>query len=538
MKRMERVCPNTEYLARWVEAGLPAEERASLAAHLAGCDACRRVVALAATLEPAPPAAAVDEALLRRVVAASRRRPAWRWAAAAAALLAGALAVVLGRPSPAPEPPSTAAPRPVPVARSVPAPTPAVAPAPAPAPETLPVVVVPAPPPSPVAVPAPSPAPAAVPEPPKKDTAKVEPAPDPKPAPDAAPAPRAGATEVDLAALYAPVFFGDPSGDLWLAREGAEPAKAGAFEQVGWKDVASARTGASGFTLDARSTVVLDRAAAAALAWVKAEQAYRLEVREGAAVVDTDGAPQRWIVAAGRAQLLFTRLEGRLSVEPQADGVRAVLLEGHGELRAGAARALLQPGREVVLSADNRLEDRKATGTDRFAKLLRARPRQATVFEAKFDEQRRTVAQPFPYTIVQGRLVEGRLEAESAFVPSETSSVKPFPMTAALKPDRPILSGSDIVLKFRYRTTLTVLTVRLREPRKADGAAGAEYAVDLPSRSAGRWVDGEIPLGAFMHEGVPLVPLTDLVEVRFSGISEKKGGVLEFDAVQFLRRAR
>jgi hypothetical protein len=533
MSQMERVCPDAEVLAAWLEGGLSPDERALVAGHLSRCDACRRAVSLAATLEPAP-ADPVDEALLARLVAASRRRPAWRWAAAAAALVAGTLAVVFGRPE---KPPIPAAPVPAPVARTETAPPAPVPPAPLPepvvaAPPTPPVVPPPAPPPAPVPAP---PAPPAV--------AKVEtpPAPEVPPKPDVAPKPKVGETEVDLARLHGAVFLGDPAGDLWVAREGADAAKAGVFEQVGWKDVLGARAAISGFTVDGRSTLVLDRAASAALAWFKPDQAYRLEAREGAAVLDTHGATQAWVLAAGRARLLLPALKGQLSVEPRGDGLRAVLLEGSAELKSGSETRTLQAGREVVLSADGRLEDRKAEGADRLAKLLRSRPKSSTLFAAGFDE-RRTVAHPFPYTIVVGRVKDGPggpfLEAESGFVPSETSAFKPFPLTAALKPDRLITTSSDVVLRFRHRTTLATLSLRLREAPAIDGAPGPEYALELASKSGGRWVEVELPLGAFVHEGVPLVPLRDLAELRFTGISEKKGGLLEVDAVQFVRRAR
>src|SRR5688500_10207983 len=87
MSHMERICPDPEVLALWVDEELLPEDRADAAAHLAGCDECRRTVALSAALDPVP-AGAVNEVLLARVVAASRRRPVWPYAAAAGALVA------------------------------------------------------------------------------------------------------------------------------------------------------------------------------------------------------------------------------------------------------------------------------------------------------------------------------------------------------------------------------------------------------------------------------------------------------------------
>ncbi|HXG59925.1 MAG TPA: zf-HC2 domain-containing protein, partial [Planctomycetota bacterium] len=51
-------CPESEILAAWLEDGLGPTERAAVRRHLADCDDCRRSVALAGTLGPAPAGAA------------------------------------------------------------------------------------------------------------------------------------------------------------------------------------------------------------------------------------------------------------------------------------------------------------------------------------------------------------------------------------------------------------------------------------------------------------------------------------------------
>ena len=75
-----------------------------MASHLAACDECRRAVAIASSIE-VPAAAPVNEILLARVVAASRRRRFLPVAAAAAAVLAIAVGLALkpkSDPVPAP----------------------------------------------------------------------------------------------------------------------------------------------------------------------------------------------------------------------------------------------------------------------------------------------------------------------------------------------------------------------------------------------------------------------------------------------------
>src|SRR5262245_11452768 len=103
MNTMEKSCPDVLTLAGWLEGTLSPQERGRMESHLAGCDDCRRAVALASTLEAPPQAGAVNEILLSKVVSASRRRRFVPMAAAAAAVLAVAVGFTLfPRHSPAP----------------------------------------------------------------------------------------------------------------------------------------------------------------------------------------------------------------------------------------------------------------------------------------------------------------------------------------------------------------------------------------------------------------------------------------------------
>src|SRR5690242_12254599 len=104
MNAMEKSCPEFEALACWLEGSLPPQDRARVTSHLAACDDCRRTVALTSTAE-APPAAALNEVLLQRVVGASRPRRVAPLGIAAAALLLGALGLsFLMREGPASRP--------------------------------------------------------------------------------------------------------------------------------------------------------------------------------------------------------------------------------------------------------------------------------------------------------------------------------------------------------------------------------------------------------------------------------------------------
>lgn len=531
MSQMERVCPEIDVLAAWVEGSLPPTERLRVKAHLASCDDCRRTASLAATLEPVEALGAVDEVFVQRLAMASRRRPQWPWAVAAGVLLALGAALLAGRSGRPPEAPPAAlerpAPLPDPVAKVDPPP---VVPPPLP-PKTVPApapVVVEDPGPPVVAVPVPpvlKPVPVIQPEPPKPDPVAVRPPTPPVPAP---------ATATDLTTVFTPVFAVDPSGDLWLSRDGAEAAKAGVFERVAFKDVFAAKTEAAGFTIEGRASVVLEKGAEAAVSWYRADEAYRLNLARGPVFVDTEGGVQKWLFTAGAARLAFPELHGKAAVELRPDGLGVLLLEGKAVVESGGRRQDVEPGREVVLSAAGAPDVRKGPSTaDRLARLAKARPKTATVFAATFDERKdKDVVLPFPYTVLMGRVVP---TPAGAYLEAARTTTDRVAVTAALKPDRMIAASEGMVVRFRYRTNLGAFTVKLLEPQA--GGKDREYAVDVPVRSrATTWAEAELPLSGLLNEGVPMVPSTSIREIRIEGAG--KNGNLEVDALQFMRRAR
>jgi hypothetical protein len=512
MSHMKEVCPGTEPLARWVEG----DRDPSVTAHLAACDDCRRAVVLSAGLD-APPVRAMDAVLLARVVSAARRRPAWPWAAAASVLVALGASLWLGRSEPAPRP---APPAPDVARHDPPAPVPVIA---VKEPVLLPTRPVPPPPlPDPAPVPAPTPVPAPKPEP------KPEPPRPAEPAPVAKPEVR---TETDLSAVFAPVFVVDPTGDLWLTRDAAGSSKPGAFERVAHKDRFTARGVPAAFALEGKASIVLDKGAQASVSYFKPDQAYALRVFQGPVLVDTEGASQRWQISAGKAELSISNFKGRIAIDPRPDdGVAAIVLEGRGDLKSGSSTRKLEPGREVALSADGKLDERKAE-TARVARLSEFRPRWLTAFAVTFEEDREKPLL-FPYAVQAGRTVT---EAGSTWLLAQGPAVEypkageKIPVTAAFKPETPLRTAADMIVRFRYRTTFPAFTVRL-------GKFSAPFA---SKARPGQWAEGEIPVRSFTHEGVPMVPSDDEVtDVQFSVLPDRKDGKLELDGVQFLRRAR
>jgi outer membrane biosynthesis protein TonB len=526
MSDMRQPCPETSFLAAWLDGTLSPEERAEGTSHLAACDDCRRAVAIAASVPPQA-GGQVDEALLARVTASGRRRSRARvWAAAAAALIAAGVAFWAARPSPqAPaEPEIVAQP-----------PPPAVA---APEPRRIPL---PDPPPAPDAAAKPDPRPAEAPKPPRppvpglpeepretvvKDDKPETPERKDEPALVAKPAP--GPTTTDLSRVYTPVFVLDSTPDLWLRRGDAAAARPGTVERVAWQDTFSAPQAGAGFALEGKASVALDQGSQATVS--RYHDAYALHLVQGAALLDTEGTVQRWQFTHGKARLEVPSVSGRLALEPRSDGsLAALLLEGRAEFRLGADVQKGAPGREFLAPHEGPLAS--GPGDPRkFTRLVDFRPRYVTAFTAGFDEKEGQDA-PFGYTILSGRRQE---EAKWAYLQAEgADAAKPGERAlyaAAIRPEVPIVHSTGMMLCFRYRTDLGQITIKL----------GKFTAVHTSSTRAGQWGEAKIPLESFQEEGVRMVPSDQVTDVQFLGSAayDKKGGKLDIDGVQFLRRAR
>jgi hypothetical protein len=520
MNTMEKSCPGTETLAAWLEGSLAPQERGRVASHLAVCDECRRAVAIASSIESPSHQTAVNEILLARIVSASRRRSLRPVAAAAAILLAGVIVVVTRSASvPAPttvrqvEAPvailNEAKPAPI-EAKPVERVAPPVSPEPV---RPTPAVVAPPETPKPVVV-APVPAkpadPAPLPEPTTEPVAKVT-----------APAP----PPVDERSL-APVFVVDPVGDLWLRNERGE-AKAGVLEKAAWKDLFAARTSGASFSLEARASVVLEKGSEAAFSHAKSDDSYSLALGQGLVMLDTEGSSQRWRISFGKSELDFNDFNGRLAVESRGDRMSALLLDGKADMKIGALARKAQVGQELVLSREGQVVEQKGETQKKLARLDELRPKVFTAFAATFDEKKDEF-QPYPYTVVSGRLASGPtgFYLQSEAPPSPKPGEK-IPVIAEVRPERPFGVISGMVLRFRYRTTLPVVTVKL-----------GKYSADFLPRRAGQWADGEIPLREFFFEGTPMLPSDPVVSVRFAGFFDRRVGQLDIDGVQFLRRVR
>ncbi len=512
MNDMSRFCPDPGAVAAWVEGALADGERAAVTAHLAACDDCRRAAALAATLGTAP-AAKVDAGLVARAVRAARRRPFWRWAAAASLVAALALSVWMARP--ATPPPVAELPAPPPPPAAILGDAPPVEHTPREIPPSVPEHPRP-------------PAPPIPPEPvvkPKPEIAKETPVPPapkevppPKEAPPAARGTGPGKTETNLDAVFTAVYTIEPVGDLWLRRGAAEPAKVGAFESVSPGDTLSAAAAGGGFTLEGRATVVFEKGAEASVSYFKPDRAYALDVRSGLVMIDTEGSSQNWRVGKGGVTLTFTALNGRLAVEPRGEAVAALLLEGRGDVKAGSAARRAEPGREMVLAADGAASDRRAETRKKTERLIELRPKVSTAFAAGFDGPG-----AFRYEVAAGRLER---DASGGFLRAEAPQGEKAP-AAGLRAERPIAFSSGMVLRFRYRTGASSLTIRV-----------GKFSAHVPSLNTGRWTDAEIPVSRFEHEGVPIVSFEEFDDLRFEAPTGGQGGGLDVDAIQFLRRAR
>ncbi len=521
-------CPDAERLAGWIEGSLAEDDRLVVRAHLAACDECRRAVGLAAVLEPPSPEAP-DEALLERVISAVRPRPALRWAVAAAGV-AAVLAISFWLARETPPEPTPAAPAPV-----------ALEPVPEPLPEPPEIREFPqveeAVPPQKVAAPAPVPETAPEPRPPEPRPAEPKPesvaeAPRVEPpqalpeekAPPERPAP--GRTETDLSAVFGAVFMVDPTGDLWVRRDGKEPAKAGAYERLELKDMLCARNAPAGFTLEGRTSVVLEKGSEAAFCYFKPRGAYRLVLERGSVTIDTEGLAQSWQVARGTTELSFAGLDGRLSVEPRGEELAALLLEGRGEYGIGRQGAKAEVGREMVLARDGVASSRRVETRRRNARFEGQRPRVVTAFSVDFGVKEGL--RPFAYQVTEGSVrVDAGLSClrAQAYNPDPKQSVT---MSSAIRPLPPMLCSSGMALRLRYRTSAADVKVTL-----------GKFSNTLPTRSGpGRWVEAEIPLSAFENEGVMMVPYDEIPEIRFEGESARNAGFIDVTGIQFLRRSR
>jgi hypothetical protein len=539
MNTMEKFCPDVLTLAGWIEGTLSPDDRSRTAAHLAACDDCRRAVALSSTLEAPPAEAPVNEILLSKVVASSRRRRVVPFAAAAAAVLAVAVGFAVfprNTPPPAPtytidtknvqppEDPKVAVVTTTPEAPKLPV-------APKPDPSTLPLL--------------PEEKPGLV----KKTDPPVPPLPteevkkpvsptvvEPTPVPPAVVPPPVLAKEIvprtppaDVKTL-SPVFVLDPAGDLWLKRDESE-AKAGTMEKAAWKDLFAAKNSAASFTLEARTSVMLEKGSEAAFSHLKSDDTYSLALDQGLVMLDTEGSSQKWQISfPNKGKLSFSNLNGRLAVESRGDRMSALLLDGSAEMKFGALAKKAQIGEEIVLPAkDGEQVVEKKVQTQRIlARLDELKPKTFTAFAATFDEKS-DEAQPYIYGIVTGKRSPGPtgLFLQSETIPAAKQGEKHV-LAAEVQLDRAFGVVSGMVLKFRYRTTLPAFTVKI-----------GKYSADVTSRTrAGQWNEAEIPLQAFSFEGTPMLPTDPVENVRFTGFLEKRSSQLDIDGLQFLRRVR
>jgi len=518
----QQPCPDLELLSAWLEGSLPPAERSGVTAHLATCDDCRRAVAIASAVPPQAPAQ-VDEALVGRILQQTRRRPkAWTWAAAAAALVAAGVTFWAVRPTPvqpemtAVEAPASSTPAPV-EARGIPLPDPRPEASPTPKAE-----------PRTADLPRPAkPTTPGLPEEPRESIVIEEPE-KRTPSPTDVPKPPPASTVTDLSRVFTPVFVLDATPDLWLKRSDAAVGKAASVERVAWRDTFSAAGAGAGFALEGKASVALDKGAQASVS--RYHDAYAMHLVEGAVLVDTEGADQHWHLSHGRARVDVPALNGRLAVEPRSDGAfAAVLLEGKAEFKLGAEVHRPAPGREILAPVEGPLTER-AGDPRRFVRLTELRPRYLTAFAANFDEREASEA-PFAYTLLSGRRSE---EGKWIYLHADgTDATKPGEkavFTAGIRPERPIVHSTGMMLFFRYRTDLGPITIKL----------GKFTAVFTSSARAGQWGEAKIPLETFQEEGVRMVPSDEVTDVRFLGSAayEKKGGRLDIDGVQFLRRAR
>lgn len=522
MNQMSR-CPESEDLAAWLEGSLGPTERAAVRRHLADCDDCRRAVGLAGTLGPVPAGGARSEGTARMAEWAARqaRRGRFRRAGGLAAAAALAVGLAVGRrtetvPRSVPEPaaPPSVAVEAAPVPPAPPPPRVVVRPSPVPSlVETPPPPVRPDP--SPASNPREGPpTPPAKPDPPARP---IDPAPPPA-------EPRPGPTIVRAPEAHAPVVVADAAAaSLQIVRGDVEPAAPESAERVDGRDVLAALPPGAGFSVDGRATLALGAGSRASVFRFEADRAYGLRMVEGSALVDTEGATQRWRMFRGGTELSFSALNGRIALECRGGEHLAVtLLEGRAELKDSGPGPRIGSGREWWCDAAGRWAERPVD-VRRWKPLAALLPRQMTVFAATFEE-RGAKAAAFPYAVLSGRVVrEGDRGYLSAAPDGETG---PAPK-AAIRPESAIAYHTGLRLRIRCRAGAPEVIIHL-------GAFRA--AVPLPRR--GVWVEVEAALDDFLHEGVRMVPSDVVTDVRVSLPEGQREGTLDLDSVTLYRRAR
>lgn len=523
-------CPESEILAAWIEGSLGPTGRAAVRGHLADCDGCRRAVALAGTLGPAPAGGAGPggATLLAERAAREARRGRFRRAGALAAAAAAALAAVALAVGRSPEQVSPSVPRPESppfAAAEDPAAPPAVPP-----PR---LVIRPSQVPPPAAEEPPAPARPEASRPVQAGREELQAVPAPAPPPAAPPGRTAGPTPPPADANPGPtiavlreahgaVLLADVTGNLRIARGESEPSVPQAYARADGRDTLAALSAGAGFSVDGRATLALGPGARASVFRFEADRSYGLHLAEGAALVDTEGATMRWKVSRGRAELTFVALNGRIALEGRgAEDLAVTLLEGRGELKEAGAGPRIGSGREWFCDPAGRWAERPADPR-KWKALAALLPGQLTLFEATFEEAGKV--RPFPYTILSGR---AEREGERCYLAAAPGGEAGPARTAVIRPEPAIPYVTGLRLRIRCRADASEVIIRLGEFRAA---------VPLPRRGA--WVDVEAALDDFLHEGVRMVPSDVVTDVRVSLPEGRRDGILHVDAVSFFRRTR
>jgi len=316
-------------------------------------------------------------------------------------------------------------------------------------------------------------------------------------------------------------------GDLWLRRDQAE-AKAVSLEKAAYKDKFATRNGGAAFSLEARTSVMLEKGSEVAFWHAKTDDIYSLALDHGLVMLDTEGSSQKWQISFGKSKLDFMNLNGRLAVESRGDRMSALLLDGTAELKIGSMAKKAQIGQEVVFSSEGTVVEQKVETQKKLARLDELRPKVFTAFNSTFDEKNDEF-QPYPYAVVAGKRALGPtgfyLQADAL---AATKAGEKNSLSSEIHLDRGFGVVTGMVIRFRYRTSLPNFSVKI-----------GNYSADVSSRvKVGQWNDAEIPLGAFSFEGTPMLPTDPVENVRFAGSTDKKSGQLDIDGVQFLRRVR